>query len=321
MRAWAAVAAVLLSGWTQVSLCQGGDLHAYASNREVRWVNAYYDTGLLGAYARYISGWGEVKLIPISIKSVSRTYRKQHGGMPASERSKVRYRRFVGAKITFCKLPRENSDSCTVNVFVHNFNECSACIADIILEVGGVAFCNQFDIKENATGGELSDVFHSIPNFDFEVVSDLHECGWRIGDNLHGNPWALLSPHFEQLSGGRIGLSGGLGSNRGKPLDGLFQVARIAGNEIGSNGDEQYADTNNAIDYVNYSNLSPQRLYAWGLVVLGGIIASLGWLWILAASRRNLTVAQTGWRGIVALGLIACGLVLIWQFAPPAFAI
>lgn len=64
------------------------------------------------------------------------------------------------------------------------------------------------------------------------------------------------------------------------------------------------------------ANLTTKHLIGWGFLFLGIGVSIIGWLWLQIAARLNFTLSVTGWRGIVAIGLIIGGLVILWQALP-----
>jgi hypothetical protein len=98
--------------------------------------------------------------------------------------------------------------------------------------------------------------------------------------------------------------------------DGVFNVARISGDNQSEDRDYESSQRNKGIHQVENANFFPQRLIAWLALIVGAGTFVTGWLWITVAVRRNLTIGQAGWRGAVAVALIASGIVAVWQSVP-----
>jgi hypothetical protein len=130
-----------------------------------------------------------------------------------------------------------------------------------------------------------------------------------------------LLPNGIQLTDYSVGLPFRLAGQFRQIADRAFDVTRVACGTIGGNGNEEHCDPDNAINKINNSNFAPKRLIGWGFILFGGAVANVGWLWLIAAARRDLTLHQAGWRGALAMCLCGLGMILIWQGVSLAFAI
>lgn len=127
-----------------------------------------------------------------------------------------------------------------------------------------------------------------------------------------------FSPYLVELPLGKIGLPLGLIGERRDIPDSAFHIAGIAGDAVSSDGNDQHGDTDKTVNRVNGANLFPKRFIGWGFIAVGGGVLAVVWLWLLATSRRDLTIRQFGWRDLIAAGLLTIGLLIVWQNAPLA---
>jgi len=177
-------------------------------------------------------------------------------------------------------------------------------------------------------GCDFGHFFLGLCGFNVGVRTSLDGCG--LPRNSLGLKLGFRSLLFQssylfadrtELIGHSIGLPFGLNGQIRQIADGAFNVASVACNTIGSNSDNEHCSADKAVNKINDPNFTPKHFIGRALVLLGAVLAGIGLLWLIIAARLNLTLADAGWRGILAICLFGFGAILIWQGVSLTFAI
>ncbi len=187
---------------------------------------------------------------------------------------------------------------------------------------------HEINIRPLRPGCDFGHYLLSLSGFNTGVRTSLDGCGLlrnsfclklRFRRLLFQSRYLLADS--AELAGHSVGLPFGLTGQIRKIANGAFDVASIACDAVSSGGDNEHCNADKAINKINDPDFAPQRLIGRALVLLGVGLASIELLWLIIAARLDLTLIDTGWRGIVAICLFGLGAILIWQGVSLPFAI
>jgi hypothetical protein len=179
---------------------------------------------------------------------------------------------------------------------------------------------HEINVRPLRSSCDLGQSLLGVSSFDISVRTSFDSCG------LLRNSLCLelcfrsllfqssyLFANSTELIGHGIGLPFGLNGQIRQITDGAFDVASVACDTVGSQSDNEHGDADKAVNKVKNTDFMPKRLIGRLVVPVGAVLASMSLLWLLVAARLNFTLADAGWRGVVAFCLFGLGAILIWQ--------
>ena len=110
-----------------------------------------------------------------------------------------------------------------------------------------------------------------------------------------------LTSHYSYLRLRGICLLAGSGGKFGDLTNRFLNVLSIRGYNKRADGSQRHHKGGDRVDNIEPRNLLPPRLFGCLLIAFGGSLFIGGNLWMRIGARQNLTLNETGWRGVAAV--------------------